>query len=128
MKLPAAAENIAVIRTEVGVRAASLGMSENGILDLQTIVSEACANVVKYAYDDDLQGPLEVELRPDGEHLNLYVRDHGGGIRPGPSSDTPSLRLGLLLIGALSRRFSLFSEAGAGTELKVVMALDPRQS
>jgi len=128
MKLPAAAENIAVIRTEVGARAASLGMSDAGILDLQTVVSEACANVIKYAYDDDLQGPLEVELHPDGEHVNLYVRDRGVGIRPRPPSEAPSLKLGLLLIGALSRRFSLSSEAGGGTELKVVMALDPQQS
>jgi anti-sigma regulatory factor (Ser/Thr protein kinase) len=128
MKLPAAAENIAVIRTEVSARAALLGMSENAIDDLRTIVSEACSNVVKYAYDGDLKGPLEVELHPDGEHVNLYVRDRGGGVRPRPSSGTPSLKLGLLLIGALSRRFSLCSEAGAGTELKVVMALHPQHA
>jgi hypothetical protein len=35
----------------------------------------------------------------------------------------PSMKLGLALIGALSRRFDLSSEAGRGTELKIVMPL-----
>jgi anti-sigma regulatory factor (Ser/Thr protein kinase) len=129
MKLPALAENVAIIRAEVGVRAAALGMSTSAIVDLKTIVSEACANVVKYAYEDDLGGPLEVEMRRDGDgNLTVYVRDEGGGIRPRPPRAAPSLKLGLPLIGALSERFSLSSEAGAGTELMAVMSMGPERT
>lgn len=99
-------------------------MSATAIADLKTVVSEACANVVNYAYDDDIEGPLEVELVPDGECLNVFVRDQGGGIRPRSQVGMPSMKLGLTLIGALSRRFDLSSEAGRGTELKIVMPLD----
>jgi anti-sigma regulatory factor (Ser/Thr protein kinase) len=98
-------------------------MSASRIADLKTIVSEACANVVNYAYDDDVEGPLEVELVPDGKWLNVFVRDRGGGIRPRPEVSISSMKLGLALIGALSQRFDLSSEAGRGTELKIVLPL-----
>lgn len=123
MELPARAENVGLLRAEVSAQAAALGMSASGISDLKTVVSEACANVVHYAYDEDVEGPVEVELVPDGEWLNVFVRDRGGGIRPRLKADLPSLKLGLPLIGALSRRFELSSEAGRGTELKIVMPL-----
>jgi anti-sigma regulatory factor (Ser/Thr protein kinase) len=103
-------------------------MSASVVADLKTVVSEACANVVNYAYDEDVEGPLEVELEVDGEGLNVLVRDQGGGIRPRPEADVPSLKLGLPLIGALSRRFDLSSEAGRGTELRIVMPLDAQAS
>lgn len=32
--------------------------------DLKTVVTEACANVVSYAYGEDEDGPMEVELLP----------------------------------------------------------------
>jgi len=128
MELPARAENVGLLRAEVSARAAELGMSASGIADLKTVVSEACANVVNYAYDEDVEGPLEVELVPDGEWLNVFVRDQGGGIRPRPEADVPSLKLGLPLIGVLSRRFDLSSEAGRGTELKIVMPLHAQAS
>ena len=123
LKLPARVENVGVLRAEASAYAEGLGMSASATADLKTVVSEACANVVKYAYDDDIEGSLEVELVPDGEWLNVFVRDQGGGIRPRPQVDVPSMKLGLTLIGALSRRFDLSSEAGRGTELKIVMPL-----
>jgi anti-sigma regulatory factor (Ser/Thr protein kinase) len=123
MELPARAENVGLLRAEASAQAAELGMSASGVADLKTVVSEACANVVNYAYDEDVEGPLEVELVPEGECLNVFIRDQGGGIRPRPETDVPSLKLGLPLIGALSQRFDLSSEAGRGTELKIVMSL-----
>jgi hypothetical protein len=56
--------------------------------------------------------------------LNIFVRDQGGGIRPRPDADVPSMKLGMAFVGALSRRFDLSREAGRGTELKIVMPLD----
>lgn len=128
MQLPARAENVGLLRAEASAQAVQLGMSASVIADLKTVVSEACANVVNYAYDEDVEGPLEVELELDGEGLNVLVRDQGGGIRPRPEADVPSLKLGLPLIGALSRRFDLSSEAGRGTELRIVMPLDAQAS
>lgn len=123
MELPAKAENVGLLRAQASARAADLGMSDAGLADLKTVVSEACANVVHYAYDEDVEGSVEVELVREGERLNVFVRDRGGGIRPRPEIDVPSMKLGLALIGALSQRFHLSSEAGRGTELKIVLPL-----
>ena len=127
MELPARPENVGLLRDQTNAEAARFGMSSARIADLKIIVSEACANVVNYAYDDDIEGPLEVELVPDGDWLNIFVRDQGGGIRPRPEVDVPSLHLGLAMIGALSQRFDLSSEAGRGTELKIVLPLEAQR-
>jgi anti-sigma regulatory factor (Ser/Thr protein kinase) len=125
MELPAKAENLALFRAGASSRAAELGMPAAAVEDLKTVVSEACANVVNYAYDPEVEGPLELELLADAKVLTIFVRDRGGGIRPRPETDLPSLKLGLPIIGALSRCFELSSEAGRGTQLRIVMAISP---
>jgi anti-sigma regulatory factor (Ser/Thr protein kinase) len=89
------------------------------LVDLKTVVSEACANVVHYAYGDEGDGPLEVELLHGDAALTVFVRDQGEGICPRPDSDVPTMKLGLPLIGAISSRLRLTSERGRGTELEV---------
>jgi anti-sigma regulatory factor (Ser/Thr protein kinase) len=112
------------VRHEVEVRALEMGISEKSLYDLKTVVSEACTNVVRYAYEEE-PGPLEVELSPGGQSLKLLVRDRGCGIAPKVESDLPSLHMGLPLIGALSSRFVLSSERGVGTEIEIHVPLEP---
>jgi anti-sigma regulatory factor (Ser/Thr protein kinase) len=124
MQLPATPEAVAEVRREVEARALELGISEKSLYDLKTVVSEACTNVVRYAYEED-PGPLEVELNPHGQSLKVLVRDRGCGIAPKVDTDPPSLHMGLPLIGALSTRFVLSSERGVGTELEIHVPLEP---
>lgn len=123
MQLPATPEAVPKVRQEVEERATSLGISPRNLADLKTVVSEACSNVVRYAYDDDEEGPLEVELIPTGDSLKVLVKDRGCGITPKPDSDLPSLHMGLPIIGALSSRFVLSSERGAGTQIEIHVPL-----
>jgi serine/threonine-protein kinase RsbW len=124
LKLPAEADNIAVIREAVGSRAKEFGLEGSAVDDLKTVVSEACANVVLHAYPDDArQRPLEVEMRQTEHAVNVVVRDHGVGIRPSSGPKPPSLRLGLQLIGAIASCFQIRSGRNRGTELMIQLAI-----
>jgi anti-sigma regulatory factor (Ser/Thr protein kinase) len=119
----ATTENLGALRREAVEEASRLGMADECLADLKTIVSEACANVVRYAYGEDGDGPVEVELIPDERDLTIIVRDRGTGICPKPEADIPSLRMGLPLIGALSSCFRLTSKLDVGTVLEARLPL-----
>lgn len=121
--LPAQPESLPVARRAIVAHAEKLGIAKTGIADLKIVVSEACANVVRHAYEErDQAGTLEVGLDSGPRELSMVVRDFGGGIRPLSSDDAPSLRLGLPIIGALSSSFSLVSVLSRGTEITVHFA------
>jgi serine/threonine-protein kinase RsbW len=119
IELPARPENVALIREEVVSQASEFGMAPERLNDLKTIVSEACGNVVRYAYGDGEVGVVEVVLSAVGDQLEIAVRDGGRGISPRPDSVHPGLGLGLPLIGALSSRIRIDSQLGVGTEMQV---------
>jgi len=123
--LPAQPDSVSEIRRAVASRAERLGMTNERIDDLKTVVSEACSNVVLHAYEDRAEpGPLEVVVAREEDQVGVVVRDFGSGIRPRRGAvGRPSLRLGLRLIGALSSRFHLISIRGQGTEIRVQLAL-----
>src|SRR6185295_5988684 len=89
MRLPAMAENVAVVRHALAGLAEEIGMDPPGIADLKTVVTEACMNVVVHAYEGE-PGPLNVEAEPDSGGLTVVVRDSGIGIRPRPEAEPSS--------------------------------------
>lgn len=121
--LPARPENVAVVRHAVAGLAEEMGMGEPGIGDLKTVVTEACMNVVVHAYDGEEPGPLEIEAVPETDGLTIAVRDFGAGIRPNPGDGRQSLKIGLTLIAALSRNFSISGGVDRGTEVKMFLPL-----
>ncbi|HVD86205.1 MAG TPA: ATP-binding protein [Solirubrobacterales bacterium] len=127
MSLPARAENVAVVRHALAGLAERLGMDEASLADLKTVVTEACMNVVVHAYPDVDPGPLEVEAESDLEGMTVIIRDHGGGIRPRPDLERPSLRIGLTLIAALSSSFEIRGGADKGTEIRMHVPLRARE-
>jgi anti-sigma regulatory factor (Ser/Thr protein kinase) len=121
--LPAQPDSLPVARRAIGAHAERLGVAEARIPDLKTVVSEACANVVRHAYPgDDETGTLELDFNSEPQQLSIVVRDFGGGVRPLSSDDVPSLRLGLPIIGALSSSFNLVSVLSCGTEITIRFA------
>jgi anti-sigma regulatory factor (Ser/Thr protein kinase) len=123
MRLPARAENVAVVRHALAGLADRIGMDEPAIADLKTVVTEASMNVVVHAYPDDRPGPLEIEAIPDAGGLTVVVRDYGMGIRPRPDVERPSLRIGLTLIAALSSSFEIKGGVDRGTEIRMHLNL-----
>lgn len=125
LSLPAERENISAVREAVDRAARSFGMREQARNDLKTLVSEACANVVLHAYaDDEGDKPLEVEMTRRNEAVEVVVRDRGQGVSARPDPKPASLRLGLLLVGAMASSFQLRSARGSGTELRATVAFD----
>jgi serine/threonine-protein kinase RsbW len=122
MRLPAKAENVAVVRHALAGLAEQIGMDETGVADLKTVVTEACMNVVVHAYPGE-SGPLMVEAEPDSEGLTVTVSDSGSGISPQAESERASLKLGLTLIAALSRSFSISGGLDRGTEVMMRLSL-----
>ena len=125
--LPAQPDSLPRARRAVVVHAEKLGIARSGVADLATVVSEACANVVRHAYEEeDEAGTLEVQIDSGPRELSMVVRDFGGGVRPlssDPGSEgMPSLRLGLPIIGALSSSFNLVSVLSRGTEITIRFA------
>ena len=113
----------------MALRAADLGLSPAGVDDLKTIVSEACANVVRHAYPEDAaERPMEVELDKDDGELQVVIRDRGTGIRPPTGARPSSLRLGFILMGAIADCLQLRTRRGRGTELLLTIRLGPRES
>jgi anti-sigma regulatory factor (Ser/Thr protein kinase) len=123
IRLPAKAENVAVVRHALAGLAEEIGMDEAGVADLKTVVTEASMNVVVHAYPDGT-GPLVVEADPDTEGLTVKVSDSGAGISPQANSERESLKLGLSLIAALSSSFSISGGLDRGTEVMMRLPLN----
>jgi serine/threonine-protein kinase RsbW len=120
IRIPATAENLPGVRARVETYAREVGASATTVADLKTVVSEACNNVILYAYEEPSSGgPLELELDVESDELQVTVRDFGGGIFPQPEREVPSLHMGLPIIGALSSSLRLHSRRGEGTEIEI---------
>jgi anti-sigma regulatory factor (Ser/Thr protein kinase) len=122
LKLPARAENVAVVRHAFGGFAEVLSVDEQTLADIKLAVTEACTNVVIHAYDPDEPGSLEVDASFDDELLTVVIRDSGRGIVPRP--DSPGLGLGLPLIATLAESLELGTDDGDRTEVRMTFRLD----
>jgi anti-sigma regulatory factor (Ser/Thr protein kinase) len=123
IRLPAKAENVAVVRHALAGLAEEIGMDDAGVADLKTVVTEASMNVVVHAYPDGT-GPLVVDAEPDTDGLTVKVSDSGAGISPQANSQRDSLKLGLSLIAALSSSFSISGGLDRGTEVMMRLPLN----
>jgi anti-sigma regulatory factor (Ser/Thr protein kinase) len=122
LKLPARAENVAVVRHAFGGFAEALSVDEQTLADIKLAITEACTNVVIHAYEDDVDGCLEVDASIDDRRLTVVIRDEGRGIVPRP--DSPGLGLGLPLIATLAESLELGKDEDDRTEVRMTFALD----
>jgi len=110
LTLPARPENVAVIRHVLGAFAEALDLPADVVEDMRLAVTEACTNVVRHAYQDEL-GPIDVVIRPSGDGLELIVIDHGRG---------------LSLIAAVAESVKIESGSPRGSRLAMVFPCKPR--
>jgi serine/threonine-protein kinase RsbW len=123
--IPARSENVSLVRHALAGLGEAMGMDEEALTNLKTVVTEACTNAVVHAYDEGEDGTIEVLADPRPDALEVTVRDFGHGFRPRAvrPNAIPSLRLGLALIAALSTEFELRATPGGGTELTVLVGI-----
>ena len=123
LKLPARAENVAVVRHAFGGFAEALSVDEQTLADIKLAITEACTNVVIHAYEDGEDGSLEVDASIDDRRLTVVIRDRGRGIVPRP--DSPGLGLGLPLIATLASSLELGTNDRQETEVRMTFELEP---
>jgi serine/threonine-protein kinase RsbW len=124
LRLPALAENVALVRQAVSGIAEALEVEPALLADIKTAVTEACNNVVLHAYPRAESGMMEVDANPADQYVTITVRDYGGGMRPHPdASGLPTAGFGLPLIAALSDKFEIHGGSGLGIEVKMVFLL-----
>jgi serine/threonine-protein kinase RsbW len=112
------AENVLLVREMLRGVAEAVDLGGAEFNDLRTAVTEACNNVVLHAYEGE-EGPLEVEVRLQPEALEVVVRDRGIGIEePGLRTDGAE-KIGLTVIGTLTKSFELRDATGGGTEVRM---------
>jgi anti-sigma regulatory factor (Ser/Thr protein kinase) len=121
LKLAAEPENVGVARAAVAELAEGLGIGEPALGDVKTVVTEACANVVRHAYPLG-PGRFEVEAERRGQSFSIVVRDFGVGMRARVDGRKSTMQLGLGLISMLADRFEL-SGGSDGTEIRVQLPL-----
>ena len=124
LTLPAQPENIPVIRHVLGAFAEALRLPPDVVEDMRLAVTEACANVVRHAYDGEDTGPIDVVVRPSGDRLEVIVSDRGRGMGPSPDVDGPGL--GLPLIAALAESIEVEDAPIRGNRLRMSFACRPR--
>lgn len=110
----------ALVRAALNGVAQLLDLDPELFDDLKTAVSEACNNVVLYAYNGK-PGPLAVGLELGPEGIAATIRDWGGGIQHVGASEE-RMGVGLAVISALADRAEFITAADGGTEVRMSFA------
>ncbi len=114
-------------RLRLEVEAPELEMSSDQGVPLSLIVTEAVTNSIKYAYPAGRRGTISVQLRRDGDMVELEIRDDGVGIPAGRAETDAGTRdgIGIQLINGFSRQLgaTLDVQQGDGTRYLVRMKL-----
>jgi serine phosphatase RsbU (regulator of sigma subunit)/PAS domain-containing protein/anti-sigma regulatory factor (Ser/Thr protein kinase) len=111
--LPADPRSLGEVRRAIEGLCAALGISRPVAEDVKLATAEACANVVRHAYDpSEPEARRTMEIRagraPGG--LDVVVRDQGRGL--GMRGDSDGAGLGLVLIGRLCAALEVHSAPG----------------
>jgi serine/threonine-protein kinase RsbW len=120
LRLVAVPENVMLVRQALDGAARQLGASTDVVDDLKLAVTEACSNVVKYAYRGS-SGELDVSLDPVEDGFNVFVQDSGSWLNR-DEDDGEAGGLGIPLMEAVTRAFELDSN-GQGTTVRLEFAL-----
>jgi serine/threonine-protein kinase RsbW len=80
LELTSRPEAARLVRSMATAAGEALGFDPELLSDVNTAVSEACNNVIVHAYAEG-PGPFSVELSVTLDGVEVWIRDHGRGIR-----------------------------------------------
>ncbi|MBJ7354539.1 MAG: ATP-binding protein [Thermoleophilaceae bacterium] len=120
LRLDALPENVMLVRQALDGAARGIGASSDVIDDLKLAVTEACSNVVKYAYRG-ASGELVVSFEPLEDGFIVFVQDSGSWLNRGSDEDAAG-GLGIPLMEAVTRDLEIGSN-GQGTTVRLEFAL-----
>ena len=103
-------------KIEIDMESCVLGVSE--AMNLGLFLNEALSNAIEHAYDQEVQGVIEVSLKFKDTHHELTVRDFGKGFDNTKSYES----LGLILMEDISNFFpegNMVMDFANGTEITI---------
>lgn len=124
LRLDAKAECLIVVRQAIEGAARAHSIDGQLLNDLKLAATEACSNVVKYAYPDG-DGKLWVEFNTDETEVSLAVCDTGVWQEPAADGDLEQSGMGIPLIEAVTTSCEVEHDE-SGT--RVVMVFDRSNS
>ena len=99
-----------------------LELDVDTIIPIGLIVNELITNAIKYAFPNNRQGEIELNVKLHGDHLFLQVRDNGIGLNPDfdyKKSDSFGYSLIHSLAGKLKAQISIISNDGTNAEFQI---------
>ena len=117
LELQSRPESVALVRSVIRTVARAVELDRGLIDDMRTAVSEACNNVVLHAYPA-ADGPLIFALAVHSDTIEVVVRDHGCGMRPGCMRNR-GLGMGVVVINSLADRAEFETDRTGGTEVRM---------
>jgi serine/threonine-protein kinase RsbW len=138
MKMPSQSENLAIIREAVSKIAAQAGFDTDDVSKIELAVDEACANVIKHAYDKGNSKKLiEVLIKIDKNKLMVVVTDKGKGFNPSDIK-LPKMReylkemrvggLGIYLIETLMDKVNFDLKPGIKNQVKMIKYINKKSA
>jgi serine/threonine-protein kinase RsbW len=85
LKVESHPANLAAVRKQVESLAAAHGFSAKAVAEIGLCVNEAMANVIRHAYDNRHDRPIELTAdvdERDGGWITITIRDWGSGVDP----------------------------------------------
>ncbi len=77
LKLNSSTESLQAIRAFVSDNAKTAGFGEDDIYKLELAVDEACTNIIKHAYKNDLSKFMDIHLSSDDNKFIISIEDSG---------------------------------------------------
>jgi serine/threonine-protein kinase RsbW len=133
VRIPADVEQLAQVRRFTRERAGASGLGGRALEDLVCAVDEGATNMIVHGARDG-GGPIEVEVRRQGEAVVVRLRDRAPVFdptgRPEPNLDAPleARRLGGMgvhLMRTLTDEFRHVARRGGGNVVTLVKRLGP---
>lgn len=104
---------MAIARAAVVEFAVRQGFDDR-LADVRLAVSEIVTNSIVHAYRDGEGGSIHIDAEVNG-HLQIVIRDTGGGLAPRP--DSPGLGMGLAIAAQTADEMQVSSIPGGGSEI-----------
>ncbi len=91
-----------------------IDMNINEVIPLGMLMNELLTNSLKYAFSEQEEGIIEVNISKTGDRYEVYYRDHGKGFdrREFDNSETLGLTIVKMLLQQLEAKFEVDTEDG----------------
>jgi serine/threonine-protein kinase RsbW len=128
LSFPAHSRYLVLARLSLAGIAPVARLGEDTLADLKLAVTEACANVVRHAYPDDVDGIVRLRVSLEPGTLTVEVADDGQGLDTGSLSGWDASRMreegmGFSIMRAVVDELEIDSTSATGTVVRLVKRL-----